>query len=162
MQDRALLTTRKLKTDGKGILYHHSLALINANQRHYISLPILHDICLARRAVLQFCCTSEHLLDECVARFGPLLATPIALGKLYRSGWVRGAVDGLPIGNRYRSAELRKNVTFSQFSATYTWTLSSAAGPGGSGGGHPLPCLCRSTWRPTAGTSRRCGSLFAS
>ena len=59
-----------------------------------------------------------------MARFGPLLATSIALGELYRSGWVRGAVDGLPIGNRYRSAELRKSVAFSQFLATYTWTLS--------------------------------------
>ena len=125
MQDRALLTTCKLKTDGKSIAHHHSLALINADQRHYISLPILHDICLARRAMLQFCCTWVHLLDECVARFGPLLASSIALGELYRTGGVREAVDGLPIGNRYPSAGLRKSVTFSQFSPTYTWTLST-------------------------------------
>ena len=88
----------------------------------------LHQSCLISAwhtcTALQCCCCFVPLLADRVARFGPLLASSIALGELYRTGGVREAVDGLPIGNRYPSAGLRKSVTFSQFLPTYTWTLS--------------------------------------
>ena len=58
------------------------------------------------------------LQGQCVARFRPLLVRALGLDATEGTHYHRDAVDGLPIGNRYRAACLRKIGADSQTYAT--------------------------------------------
>ena len=62
-------------------------------------------------------CTVVPLQGQRVARFRPLLVRALGLDATEGTHYHRDAVDGLPIGNRYRAACLGKIDGFSQ---TYT------------------------------------------